>query len=123
LVRAQDALFVLLSLAVAAMLALGLNVGILALVGAFACGSLYLLIGMIPDRAEPFWARAFTSVFLSLVLACLVLILPATLGAMRPGVQSAQLAIAALLPAIAFGFEVVRTPRLIAGLLRYLRWR
>ncbi|MCW5690476.1 MAG: hypothetical protein KIT76_18180, partial [Pseudolabrys sp.] len=80
MVRAQDVLFVAFCLIVGALLALGLNVGILALVGAFACGALYLLIGMVPDRDEPFWARAFTTVFLSLVLASLVLILPATLG-------------------------------------------
>ena len=53
----------------------------LALVGAFGCGAIYLLAGMIPSREEPFWRRTFTSVFLSVVVSSLVLILPGTMGA------------------------------------------
>jgi hypothetical protein len=119
LLRIQDVSFVLFSLAIAAMVALHLNVAIVALVGAFACGSIYLLAGMLPDRRAPFWPRAFTTVFLSLVLSSLVLILPATLGAMRPGLQRAQLAVAGLLPVLAFCFEIARTPGIFSGLRRY----
>lgn len=123
MVRLQDVLFVAFSLAIVAMVALNLNVAVVALVGAFACGSVYLLAGMVPDRGEPFWPRAFTTVFLSLVLASLVLILPATLGAMRADVQRAQLAVAGLLPVLAFGFEVARTRGIFEGLRRYLGQR
>ncbi len=96
---------------------------VFALVGAFACGSLYVFAGMIPARTESFGTRVFVSVFLSLVLASLVLILPGTFGAQRPDMHRPVLAVAALLPVLAFLFEVVRTPRVIDHVLRRLRLR
>ena len=93
-----------------------------ALVGAFACGSIYVFAGMIPPRTESFWNRAFISVFLSLVLSSIVLIMPGTFGVQRPDLQKPVLAIAALLPVAAFCFEILRTPGLIDGIWRWL-WR
>jgi hypothetical protein len=121
--RAPDVFFAALALAIAALLALDMAVIVLALVGAFACGSLYVFAGMIPARTESFGTRVFVSVFLSLVLSSLVLILPGTFGAQRPDMQGPVLAVAALLPVLAFLFEVVRTPRLIEHVLRGLRLR
>jgi uncharacterized membrane protein HdeD (DUF308 family) len=120
--RPQDVLFAILGVIVIAMLAFGLRVGVLALVGAFACGSIYVFAGMLPSRDESFWRRVFTSVFLSIVLSSLVLILPGTFGPQmrRPGIQEAVMVIAALLPLIAICFEIVRTPRVIRGILRCL---
>jgi ABC-type Na+ efflux pump permease subunit len=121
--RAPDVFFAGLALAIAALLALDMAVIVLALVGAFACGSLYVFAGMIPERTESFGTRVFVSVFLSLVLSSLVLILPGTFGAQRPDMQGPVLTVAALLPVLAFLFEVVRTPRLIEHVLRRLRLR
>ena len=88
--RPQDVLFTILAVIVITMLAFGLHVAVLALAGAFACGSIPLLAGMLPDRHESFWHRAFTSVFLSVVMSSLVLILPGTLGPQmrRPAVAN-----------------------------------
>jgi uncharacterized membrane protein HdeD (DUF308 family) len=126
--RPQDVLFAILAVIVLAMLAFGLHVAVLALAGAFACGSIPLLAGMLPDRHESFWHRAFISVFLSVVMSSLVLILPGTLGPQmrRPGVANVVIGIAVLLPVIAFCFEILRTPRVIQAILRcfghFKRW-
>jgi hypothetical protein len=110
---------------VVVMAAFGLRVALLALVGAFACGSLYLFAGMLPSREESFWRRLFTSVFLAVVLSSLVLIVPGTFGAdmRRPEIKESVLAIAGLLPLIAAGLEILRTPRVIEGILRCLGQR
>ena len=110
---------------VAIMVAFGLRVAVLSLVGAFACGSLYLFAGMLPSREESFWCRVFTSVFLAVVLSSLVLIVPGTFGPdmRRPDIQSDVVDIAAVLPLIALGFEIVRTPRVMRGILRCLGQR
>jgi hypothetical protein len=121
--RLQDILFVLLALVLAAMLALRLEIAIAALVGAFACGALYLIAGMLPAREENFWSRLPTTVFLACVLASLVLILPATLGLDRPPMRMAVIVIAALIPLAAAGFEVLRTPAVTRGLRRCLGLR
>ena len=122
-IRTPDVFFALLSLAVAVLLASDLAVIVFALLGAFACGSLYVFTGMIPARTESFGTRVFVSVFLSLVLASLVLIVPGTFGAQRPDMQRPVLTVAALLPLLAFLFEVVRTPRVVDHVLRRLRLR
>ena len=123
--RRQDVLFLVLGFILIVMLAFGLQIAVLALVGAFACGSLYLLAGMLPSPDETFGRRAFTSVFLAVVLSSLVLILPGTFGPdmRRPDIQRDVMAIAALLPLIALGFEIVRTPRVIRNILRRLGQR
>jgi hypothetical protein len=101
-------------------MALHFEVAVTALVGAFACGAMYVLKGMLPSRDESFWHRAFISVFLSIVLASLVLILPGTFGAhaLGRGAQQTIVDIAGALPLIAIGFEILRTPRVIQGILR-----
>jgi hypothetical protein len=121
--RAPDVFFAALALAIAVLLAFDMAVIVFALVGAFFCGALYVFAGMIPARTESFGTRVFVSVFLSLVLSSLVLILPGTFGTQRPDMQKPVLAVAALLPVLAFLFEVVRTPRLIERVLRRLRLR
>jgi hypothetical protein len=123
--RLQDALFGMLGLAVVALLAFHFEVEVLALAGAAVCGSVYIFVGMIPSRDESLWHRLFTTVFLSLVLSSLVLILPGTFGpqAARPGVQKAVIAVAGLLPLAAICFEVIRTPRVMQGILRCLGYR
>jgi hypothetical protein len=123
--RPQDMLFVVLAAVVVVMVAFGLRVAVLALVGAFACGSLYLFAGMLPSREESFWRRAFTSVFLAVVLSSLVLIVPGSFGPdmRRPDIQRAVVAIAALLPVVALVFEILRTPRVIRRILRSLGQR
>jgi hypothetical protein len=123
--RPQDVLFLILGVVLVVMMAFGLRVAVLALVGAFACGSLYLFAGMLPSRDESFWRRAFTSVFLAIVLSSLVLILPGTFGPdlRRPDIQNDVVGIAAVLPLLALGFEIVRTPRVIRGILRCLGQR
>jgi hypothetical protein len=119
--RAQDCVFGILAVAVVALLSLQMTVIVLALIGAFACGALYVFTGMIPARGEPFGNRVFVSVFLSLVAASIVLIVPGTFGAARPpDMQGPVLAVAASLPVLAFLFEVLRTPRLVARMLRWL---
>lgn len=123
--RRQDVLFLVLGVVLIVMLAFGLQVAVLALVGAFACGSLYLITGMLPSREESFGRRVFTSVFLAVVLSSLVLIVPGTFGpdVRRPDIKEGVLAVAGLLPLIALGFEIVRTPRVMRGILRRLRQR
>jgi len=108
-----------------ALIAFDIQVAVLALLGAFACGSIYLFAGMIPSRSEGFWHRLFITVFLSLVMSSLVLILPGTFGAhaVRPDVQKAVIAVAGVLPLIAICFEVIRTPRVMQGILRCLGYR
>jgi hypothetical protein len=125
MVRPQDILFGLFGVAVTALLALHFGIIVLALLGAFACGSIYLFAGMIPSRDEPFWHRIFSSVFLAVVLSSLVLIVPGTMGAqaLDPEVKKTVASIAGLLPLLAIGFEVVRTPRVIRGILRCLGYR
>lgn len=119
--RASDFGFGILAVAVIALLSQDMAVIVFALVGAFACGSLYVFAGMIPARSESFWNRVFVSVFLALVASSIVLIVPGTFGAQRPDMQGPVLVIAALLPVLAFAFEVIRTPRLADNLLRWLR--
>jgi ABC-type iron transport system FetAB permease component len=123
--RPQDILFGILGLVVIGLMAFHIEVVVLALVGAFACGAIYLLAGMIPSRAESLGHRVFITVFLSLVLSSLVLILPGTFGAhaVGPEARKAVIAIAGLLPLAAVGFEVVRTPRVFHGILRCLGYR
>ena len=123
--RPQDVLFVLFGLLVGTLLAFHFGVAVLALVGAFLCGGLYLLTGMIPSRDEPFLWRTFTSGFLAIVLSSIVLIVPGTMGAQarQPEVEKTVAIIAGLLPLIAIGFEVIRTPRIIRGILRYFGYR
>ena len=121
MIRPSDVIFGILGVVVIAMLSLHMAVIVFALVGAFACGSIYVFAGMIPSRTESFWSRVFVSVFLSLVLSSIVLIMPGTFGAQRPDMQKPVLAIAALLPLAAFCFEILRTPRIADGILRWLR--
>jgi hypothetical protein len=116
--RLQDILFILFAVAVAVMLAFGMQVAVVVLVGAFAIGAIYLLAGMLPPRAESFGRRLFTTVFLSLVLSSLVLILPGTFGPAGVALRAPMLAIAVLLPLAAACFEIARTPRLIERMLR-----
>jgi drug/metabolite transporter (DMT)-like permease len=120
--RSQDVLFALLGVALIALLTFDVGVIVLALVGAFACGSIYVFAGMIPSREDSFWNRLFTTVFLSVVLSSLVLILPGTFGTQfhRPDIENAAIAIAGLLPLTAICFEVLRTPRVIQGIRRCL---
>ncbi|MSP47259.1 MAG: hypothetical protein EXQ83_15790 [Xanthobacteraceae bacterium] len=103
------------------LLALRFKVAVTALLGAFACGAIYVFKGMIPSRHDSFWSRVFTSVFLSIMLASLVLILPGTFGPQALG-RNAQQAAAAL-PLMAICFEVLRTPRVITGILRCFGYR
>jgi|SRR5947209_15591050 len=123
--RPQDVLFAILGLALVILLAFDIRVAVLALVGAFACGALYVFAGMLPERTEHFGHRVFISGFLAVVLSSLVLILPGTFGLQgpHPTVQKAVLMIAALLPLVAIGFEIVRTPRVIRGILWCLGYR
>ena len=123
--RPQDILFGILGLVLVALMAFHIEVVVLALLGAFACGSIYVFAGMIPSRDEGFWHRLFITVFLSFVMSSLVLILPGTFGAqaVRPDVRNAVIAIAGLLPLAAICFEVLRTPRVIQGILRCLGYR
>ena len=115
------ALGIILALVVVALMSLQLAVVVFALLGAFACGSLYVFAGMIPARSESFGNRVFVSVFLALVASSIVVIVPGTFGAPRPDLQKPVLTIAALLPVLAFVFEVVRTPRVANHVLRWLR--
>jgi uncharacterized membrane protein HdeD (DUF308 family) len=119
MIRPSDVIFGILGVVVVAMLSLHMAVIVFALVGAFACGSVYVFAGMIPSRTESFWSRAFISVFLSLVLSSIILIMPGTFGSHRPDIQKPVLAIAALLPLAAFCFEIIRTPRVADGILRW----
>jgi hypothetical protein len=123
--RLPDVFFGLLGVSVVVLLALHFGIAVLALVGAFGCGAVYLLAGMVPSREEPFWRRIFTSVFLAVVVSSLVLILPGTMGAqaLHPEVVKTVVTIAGLLPLIAVCFEIVRTPRVIRGILWCLGYR
>jgi hypothetical protein len=125
MVRPQDILFGIFGLGVAALLAFQFEVVVMALVGAFACGAIYLFKGMIPSPEESFWQRLFPSVFLSVVLASLVLIVPGTFGpqALSRNAQTTIVEIAGALPLIAIFFEVIRTPRVIQGILRCFGYR
>jgi hypothetical protein len=121
--RLQDILFGILGIVLVSLLAFDIRVGVLALIGAFGCGSIYIFAGMLPARSESFWERAFVSTFLSIVLSSLVLIVPGTLGTPRPEIRTVAIAIAGLLPAAAICFEVLRTPRVIRGILWCLGYR
>jgi hypothetical protein len=123
--RRQDILFGILGLMVVGLMAFEFEVAVLALLGAFACGAIYVFAGMVPSRDEGFWHRLFITVFLSLVLSSLVLILPGTFGAhaVGPHLRKAVIAIAGLLPLAAAGFEVIRTPRIMHGIRRCLGYR
>ena len=123
--RPQDVLFGLLGLVVVVLVAFDIRVVVLALLGAFACGAIYVFAGMLPDRAESFWHRIFISGFLSVVLSSLVLILPGTFGLKgpHPDIQKTVVVIAGLIPLAAICFEVIRTPRVIQGILRCFGYR
>ena len=123
--RPQDVLFAILGVVVVVLLAFDIRVAVLALVGAFACGAIYVFAGMMPDRAESFWHRIFISGFLAIVLSSLVLILPGTFGLKgpHPDLQKTVVVIAGLIPLAAIGFEIIRTPRVIQGILRCLGYR
>ena len=123
--RPQDALFAILGLVLVVLVAYDIRVVVLALLGAFACGALYVFAGMLPNRAESFWQRVFISGFLAIVLSSLVLILPGTFGLKgpHPDLQKAVVVIAGLIPLAAIGFEVIRTPRVIQGILWCLGYR
>lgn len=118
----QEALFGIFAVIVVALVAFHLKVGVLALLGASACGGVYLFTGMIPSRTDSFCNRAFTSTFLASVLSCVVLIVPATLGLRPPppSLERATIDIAIALPAAAFCIEVMRSPGLIRRILRLL---
>jgi len=123
--RPQDALFAILGLVLVVLAAYDIRVVVLALLGAFACGALYVFAGMLPNRAESFWQRVFISGFLAIVLSSLVLILPGTFGLKgpHPDLQKAVVVIAGLIPLAAIGFEIIRTPRVIQGILRCFGYR
>ena len=120
--RPQDALFGILGIAVVVLLVLHLKVAVFALVGAFICGALYVFAGMLPPNTEALGHRIFVSVFLAVVLSCIVLIVPGTFGlhGPHPDLKRRVVEIAGALPLLAVGFEILRTPRIIAGLLRLL---
>ena len=98
--RPQDVLFAILGLVLVVLVAFDLRVVVLALLGAFACGSIYVFAGMMPDRTESFWQRIFISGFLAIVLSSLVLILPGTFGLKgpHPDIQKTVVVIAGLHP-------------------------
>jgi len=123
--RPQDVLFAILGVVVVVLLAFDIRIAVLALVGAFACGAIYVFAGMMPDRAESFWHRIFISGFLAIVLSSLVLILPGTFGLKgpHPDLQKTVVVIAGLIPLAAIGFEIIRTPRVVQGILWCLGYR
>ena len=106
-------------------MAFHVGVIVLALLGAFACGSVYVFAGMIPSRDESSGHRLFVTVFLSFVMSSIVLILPGTLGAqaLHLEIKKTVIAVAVALPLAAAFFEVLRTPRVIQGILRCLGYR
>jgi hypothetical protein len=117
--RLQDILFGILGAALIALMAFHAGVIVPALVRAFACGSIYVFAGMLPSRDEPLGHRLFVTVFLSVVMSSIVLILPGTLGAqtLHPEIKKAVIATAVVLPLAEACFEIVRTPRIIRGIL------
>ena len=119
--RLQDILFGVFGVSLVVMLMFHINVGVLALVGAFACGAIYLLAGMWPAQSEPLGSRLFTAAFLAVVLSCIVLIVPGTFGEPGPEMQEPVVVIAGLLPLAAVCFELIRTPRVIHAILRGLQ--
>jgi len=123
--RPQDVLFAILGLVLVTLAAFDIRVAVLALVGAFACGALYVFAGMMPERTESFWHRIFISGFLAIVLSSLVLILPGTFGLSgpHPEAQKVVVVIAGLIPLAAIGFEIARTPRVLRGILWCLGYR
>ena len=123
--RPQDVLFAILGVVVVVLLAFDIRVAVLAIVGAFACGAIYVFAGMMPDRTESFWHRIFISGFLAIVLSSLVLILPGTFGLKgpHPDLQKTVVVIAGLIPLLAICFEVIRTPSVIQGILWCLGYR
>jgi len=122
MLRPHDVLFGLLCLMLAGMLAFHLGIIVVTLLGAFACGSIYVLAGMMPSASDSLGERIFTSVFLSIVLSSLILILPGTIGAhaIRHDVQKTVIVMAALPPLTAICFEFVRTPRVIRSIRHWL---
>ena len=123
--RSQDVLFAVLGVVLITLLVYDIRVAVLALVGAFGCGAVYVFAGMMPSGTERFGHRVFISVFLAVVLSSLVLIVPGTFGLKgpHPDVQKAVVIIAGLLPVLAVAFEVIRTPRVIRGILWCLGYR
>jgi len=121
MLRTQDILFGLLCLVLLGLLAFHAGVIVVALVGAFACGSVYVFAGMMTSPTESLGQRIFVSVFLSVVISSLILILPGTFGPgmIGPHAEKVVVAIAALPPLAAVGFEVLRTPRVIRGFWRF----
>lgn len=120
MLRPQDMLFGILGVALVALMIFHIGVIVPALLGAFACGSLSVFTAMIPSSEERFLERLFISVFLSIVVASLVLILPGTLGATHLEWRKPVIRIAELLPLTAICFEVVRTPRVLQMLMRWM---
>ena len=119
--RWRDILFGLFFLALLGLSAFHIGVLVVALVGAFACGSIYVFAGMIPSASESLGQRLFTSIFLSLVLSSLILILPGTLGIKGIDRDKQVILVIALLPPLAaIGFELLRTPHIVRRLLRWL---
>jgi len=123
--RPQDVLFAVLGVVLIALLVFDIRVAVLALVGAFACGSVYVFAGMMPSGTEPFGHRVFISGFLAIVMSSLVLILPGTFGLKgpHPDLQKTVVVVAGLIPLAAIGFEIIRTPRVIQGILRCFGYR
>ena len=123
--RPQDVLFAILGLALVVLMAFDIRVIVLALLGAFACGTIYVLAGMMPSRTESFWHQIFISGFLAIVLSSLVLIVPGTFGLKgpHPDLQKTVVVIAGLIPLAAIAFEIIRTPRVIQGILRCFGYR
>jgi hypothetical protein len=118
--RLQDILFGIWGLALLILITFQMGIAVLALLGALLCGSIYLFAGMLPPGDQGFFQRASTTTFLAIVLASLVLIAPGTLGKAYPDLRTPVLVIAGLLPLTAIVFEVLRTPRILQGILRYL---
>jgi len=120
MLRTQDILFGLLCLVLLGLLAFHAGVIVVALVGAFACGSVYVFAGMMPSPTESLGQRLFVSGFLSVVISSLILILPGTLGPhlLGPHAEKVVVAFAALPPLMAVAFELLRTPRVVRGFWR-----
>jgi hypothetical protein len=119
--RLQDVLFGIWGLALLVLITFQMGIAVLALLGAFVCGSVYLFAGMLPPRDQGFLERVSTTTFLAIVLASLVLIVPGTLVASHPQLRTPVLVIAGLLPSAAIVFEVFRTPHILQNIRRRLR--